>query len=90
MQWHLEINFNIISKENFHIGMPHIDVLGLWCVFTSRASVGGETEWVKEKGHMVMLGRILDLSKQGLVKNKRTTKMVMVVVVVVVVAGVEE
>ena len=67
MQWHLEINFNIISKENFHIGMPHIDVLGLWCVFTSRASVGGETEWVKEKGHMVMLGRILDLSIQWLV-----------------------
>ena len=57
-----------------------------------RASVGGETEWVKKKGHVVMLGRILDLSIQGLVKNKRTAKMVMVmvVVVVVVVVGMEE
>ena len=31
------------------------------------APVGGETEWVDEKGHMVMLGRILDLSIQWLV-----------------------
>ena len=28
-----------------------------------RAPVGGETERVEEEGHMVMLGRILDLSR---------------------------
>ena len=40
---------------------------------------------------MVVLGRILDLSKQGLVENKRTTKIAMMMVVVVVVeVGMEE
>ena len=49
-------------------------------LFWLRTSVGGETEWVKQKRHMVMLGRILDLGgKKGLVENKIMARMTMII-----------
>ena len=48
-------------------------------LFNLRAPVGGETEWVEKERHVVMLGRILDLSTR-LVDTKSATMMVVLLV----------